>query len=90
MDLDTCETKDDLKLPEGELGETIKQAFEKDETGILVSVSLLLKQAFSVSVLSWHNSFFKKFFVRRTNLNEIKSDREFSLASFQSKLNVWS
>lgn len=37
MDLDTCETKDDLKLAEGELGEQIKQAFEKDENGILVS-----------------------------------------------------
>uniref|UniRef100_F1L9I9 Eukaryotic translation initiation factor 5A n=1 Tax=Ascaris suum TaxID=6253 RepID=F1L9I9_ASCSU len=38
MDLDTCDTKDDLKLPEAELGEQIKQAFEKDETGILCLV----------------------------------------------------
>lgn len=37
MDLDTCDTKDDLKLPEADLGEQIKQAFEKDENGILVS-----------------------------------------------------
>lgn len=37
MDLDTCETKDDLKLPEGDLGDQIKQAYEKDENGILVS-----------------------------------------------------
>lgn len=38
MDLDTCETKDDLKLPEADVGEQIKQAFEKDETGILCLV----------------------------------------------------
>lgn len=57
MDLDSCETKDDLRLvqhhwrsrylfeyfsnsslPEGELGDQIKQAYEKDENGILVSV----------------------------------------------------
>uniref|UniRef100_A0A0M3IG36 EIF-5a domain-containing protein n=1 Tax=Ascaris lumbricoides TaxID=6252 RepID=A0A0M3IG36_ASCLU len=37
MDLDTCETKEDLKLPEAELGEQIKQAFEKEENGILAS-----------------------------------------------------
>lgn len=46
MDLDTCETKDDLKLPEGDLGDQIKQAYEKDENGILVSsrrLSLLIK-----------------------------------------------
>ncbi|KAM3719949.1 Eukaryotic translation initiation factor [Dirofilaria immitis] len=38
MDLDTCETKDDLKLPEGDLGDQIKQAYEKDENGILCLV----------------------------------------------------
>jgi translation initiation factor 5A len=38
MDLTTCDTKDDLRLPEGKLGEDIKAAFEKDETGILVNV----------------------------------------------------
>lgn len=46
MDLDTCETKDDLKLPEGDLGDQIKQAYEKDENGILVSsrrLGLLIK-----------------------------------------------
>lgn len=41
MDLDTCETKDDLKLPEGDLGDQIKQAYEKDENGILVSFGCL-------------------------------------------------
>uniref|UniRef100_A0A914E1I2 Translation elongation factor IF5A C-terminal domain-containing protein n=1 Tax=Acrobeloides nanus TaxID=290746 RepID=A0A914E1I2_9BILA len=38
MDLDTCETKDDLKLPEGQLGDEIKQAFEKDESSISLAV----------------------------------------------------
>lgn len=37
MDMDTCDTKDDLKLPEGELGDQIKQAFEKEENGIMLS-----------------------------------------------------
>lgn len=41
MDLDTCDTKDDLKMPEGDLAEQIKQAFEKDESGILVSFTAL-------------------------------------------------
>lgn len=36
MDLESCDTKDDLRLPEGELGAQIKDAFEKDENGILV------------------------------------------------------
>jgi translation initiation factor 5A len=31
-------TKEDLKLPEGELGKQIRDAFEKDESGILVTV----------------------------------------------------
>ncbi|KAI3421857.1 Eukaryotic translation initiation factor 5A-2 [Globodera pallida] len=38
MDLESCETKDDLRLPDGEIGDQIKQAYEKDESGILVSV----------------------------------------------------
>jgi hypothetical protein len=36
MDLESCETKDDLKMPESELGEQIKQQFEKDENAIMV------------------------------------------------------
>jgi translation initiation factor 5A len=40
MDLETCDTKDDLRLPDGELGEQIKQAFEKEQdNGILLSVT---------------------------------------------------
>jgi translation initiation factor 5A len=39
MDLETCDTKDDLRLPEGEIGDQIKQAFEKDDNGILVAVT---------------------------------------------------
>ena len=63
MDLDTCETKDDLKLPEGEIGEQIKQAFEKDENGILVSYLILwnrsvnaLRRLCSVNMQRKHKS----------------------------------
>jgi len=38
LNLDSCEEKEDLKLPEGELGQQIRDAFEKDETGILLTV----------------------------------------------------
>jgi translation initiation factor 5A len=38
MDPETCETKDDLRLPEGDIGVQIKQAYEKEED-ILVSVT---------------------------------------------------
>jgi translation initiation factor 5A len=38
MDLESCETKDDLRLPDGKIGDELKVAFEKDENGILVSV----------------------------------------------------
>ena len=38
MDPDSCDTKDDLRLPEdATLANQIKEAFEKDETGIMVS-----------------------------------------------------
>jgi translation initiation factor 5A len=38
MDLETCDTKDDLRLPDGELGDQIKTAVDKDDNGILVTV----------------------------------------------------
>jgi len=38
LDMDTCEEKNDLKIPEGELGSQIRDAFKKDETGILCTV----------------------------------------------------
>lgn len=38
MDPESSETKDDLRMPEGEVGEQIKGAFEKDESGIMVTV----------------------------------------------------
>jgi len=38
MDLETCDTKDDLRLPDGKIGDELKTAFEKDESGILVNV----------------------------------------------------
>jgi translation initiation factor 5A len=38
LDLDTLEERNDMKLPEGELGQQVKDAFEKDETGILCTV----------------------------------------------------
>jgi len=39
LDMDSCDEKNDLKLPEGEMGAQIRDAFEKDESGILVSVT---------------------------------------------------
>lgn len=38
LDMDTCEEKNDLKMPEGEMGTGIRDAFEKDESGILVKI----------------------------------------------------
>uniref|UniRef100_A0A915E9M1 Eukaryotic translation initiation factor 5A n=1 Tax=Ditylenchus dipsaci TaxID=166011 RepID=A0A915E9M1_9BILA len=38
MDLETCETKDDWRVPYDELGTPIKQAFEMDENALLISV----------------------------------------------------
>ncbi|KAE9550542.1 hypothetical protein FO519_006234 [Halicephalobus sp. NKZ332] len=38
MDLETCDTKDDLRLPDGELGQQIKEASEKDDVELLVTV----------------------------------------------------
>uniref|UniRef100_A0A914CPY4 Eukaryotic translation initiation factor 5A n=1 Tax=Acrobeloides nanus TaxID=290746 RepID=A0A914CPY4_9BILA len=52
MDLESCDTKDDLKLPEGELGDQIKQVFEKDETGILLSVVAACGEE---AILGWKN-----------------------------------
>lgn len=37
LDMDTLNEKNDLKLPESELAAGIRDAFEKDESGILVS-----------------------------------------------------
>jgi translation initiation factor 5A len=50
MDLETCETKDDLRLPEGEIGDQIKQAYEKDESGILVAVTSAIGEEM---ILGW-------------------------------------
>lgn len=44
MDPDTCDVRDDLKMPEAELGDQIRQAFEKDETGILCQVVAAIKE----------------------------------------------
>ncbi|CCC42199.1 Eukaryotic translation initiation factor 5A [Caenorhabditis elegans] len=38
MDPESCELKDDLKMPEGDLGNTIREALEKDEGSVLVQV----------------------------------------------------
>ncbi|RCN46565.1 Eukaryotic initiation factor 5A hypusine, DNA-binding OB fold protein [Ancylostoma caninum] len=38
MDPETCDLKDDLKMPEGDLGNQIKEALDKDEGSVLVSV----------------------------------------------------
>uniref|UniRef100_A0A915KJV1 Eukaryotic translation initiation factor 5A n=1 Tax=Romanomermis culicivorax TaxID=13658 RepID=A0A915KJV1_ROMCU len=39
LDMETCDEKNDLKLPEGEMGAQIRDAFEKDESGILISAT---------------------------------------------------
>jgi translation initiation factor 5A len=52
MDLDTCETKDDLRLPDGEIGDQVKQAFEKDESGILIAVTAACGEEM---ILGWKN-----------------------------------
>uniref|UniRef100_A0A1I7XU19 Eukaryotic translation initiation factor 5A n=1 Tax=Heterorhabditis bacteriophora TaxID=37862 RepID=A0A1I7XU19_HETBA len=38
MDPESCDLKDDLKMPEGDLGNQIKEALEKDDGSVLVSV----------------------------------------------------
>lgn len=38
MDLETCEEKNDLKLPETEIGDAVRKAFKDDESGVLVTV----------------------------------------------------
>jgi translation initiation factor 5A len=38
LDMDSCDEKNDLKMPEGEIGVGIRDSFEKDESGILVTV----------------------------------------------------
>jgi translation initiation factor 5A len=38
LDLESCDEREDVKVPEGELGDNIRAAFEKDESGILVTV----------------------------------------------------
>jgi translation initiation factor 5A len=52
MDLESCDTKDDLRLPEGKLGDDIKQNFEKDDNGILVNVVAACGEE---HILSWKN-----------------------------------
>ncbi len=38
MDPETCDTRDDLRIPAGKLGDDLKKAYEKDENDILVNV----------------------------------------------------
>jgi len=52
LNLDTCDEKADLKLPEGEMGQQIRDAFEKDETGILVTVVTAMGEE---SILAFKN-----------------------------------
>lgn len=37
MDPENSETKDDIRIPDGELGDQIRAAFEKDDCGMNVS-----------------------------------------------------
>ncbi|CAB3404618.1 unnamed protein product [Caenorhabditis bovis] len=44
MDPESCETKDDLRLPEGELSQQIKEALDKNEGDVLVQVVSACKE----------------------------------------------
>ncbi|KAI1727640.1 eukaryotic elongation factor 5A hypusine, DNA-binding OB fold domain-containing protein [Ditylenchus destructor] len=52
MDLESCDTKDDLRVPEGDIGVQIKQAYEKDENGILLTV---VSACGEEAILAWKN-----------------------------------
>jgi len=52
LNLDTCEEKADLKLPEDDMGKQIRDAFEKDETGILCTVVTAMGEE---SILAFKN-----------------------------------
>ena len=38
MDPETCDQKDDLRVPDNEIGQQIRDAFEKEEGSVLVQV----------------------------------------------------
>uniref|UniRef100_A0A1I7V132 Eukaryotic translation initiation factor 5A n=1 Tax=Caenorhabditis tropicalis TaxID=1561998 RepID=A0A1I7V132_9PELO len=50
MDPESCDQKDDLKLPENEIGQQIRDAFEKDEGSVLVQVVSAIGEE---AVLGW-------------------------------------
>jgi len=52
LNLDSCEEKEDLKLPDDDLGKQIRDAFEKDETGILCTVVTAMGEE---SILAFKN-----------------------------------
>lgn len=52
LDLESCEERNDVKLPDGDLGNQIKDAFEKDENGILVTVVKAMEEE---SILQFKN-----------------------------------
>jgi len=52
LNLDNCEEKADLKIPEDDLGKQIRDAFEKDETGILCTVVTAMGEE---SILAFKN-----------------------------------
>lgn len=52
LDLDTCEERSDIKIPEGELGQQIRDIFEKDEGGLMVQV---VKAMSEEMILSFKN-----------------------------------
>lgn len=43
MDPESCDLKDDLKMPEGDLGNSIREALEKDEGSVLVCARFFFK-----------------------------------------------
>lgn len=50
MDPESCEQKDDLKLPDTELGQQIRDAYEKDEGSVLVQVVSAIGEE---AILGW-------------------------------------
>uniref|UniRef100_A0AC35U972 Eukaryotic translation initiation factor 5A n=1 Tax=Rhabditophanes sp. KR3021 TaxID=114890 RepID=A0AC35U972_9BILA len=52
MDLESCETKDDLRLPDGEIGDGIRAAFEKDDENYSI-LCCVVGACGEEAILSW-------------------------------------
>lgn len=61
MDPENSETKDDIRIPDGELGDQIRAAFEKDDCGMNVSSATKV----STSLSPCHFSAYRRCCLRR-------------------------